>query len=103
MADGSERAAPLPAVVQEAVLVGSQAMPEGSIRVRGYDFGGKLRPPDPSSADAASGVDYHALLQSFRTSGFQATNFGLAVEQITAMVGRMVVLHDLCFHYRYAT
>ena len=32
------------------------------------------------------GVDYHALLSSYRTSGFQATNFGMAVEQITKMV-----------------
>ena len=39
-------------------------------------------------------VDYHALLSSYRTSGFQATNFGLAVEQITKMVG--ITLHYLC-------
>ena len=32
------------------------------------------------------GVDYHALLSSYRTSGFQATNFGMAMEQITKMV-----------------
>ncbi len=34
------------------------------------------------------GVDHHALLRSYRTSGFQATSFGLAVEQINAMVGK---------------
>jgi hypothetical protein len=32
------------------------------------------------------GVNHHTLLQSYRTSGFQATNFGLAVEQINQMV-----------------
>ena len=69
MAEGSG----LPTVAQEAVLVTSDPMPEGSIPVRGYEFTGKH-------------VDYHALLQSYRTSGFQATNFGLAVEQITQMV-----------------
>ena len=31
-------------------------------------------------------MDYHALLSSYHTSGFQATNFGMAVEQITKMV-----------------
>ena len=62
-----------PTVAQEAVLVSSEPMPEGSVTVRGYDFSG-------------GSVDYHALLQSYRTSGFQATNFGLAVEQITQMV-----------------
>ena len=71
----------VPAVVQEAVLGSSQALPEDSIRVRGFDFGGKL-----PSGNLDREVDYHALLQSYRTSGFQATNFGLAVEQITHMV-----------------
>lgn len=65
-----------PAVVQEAVLVKSDPMPpEFSTLVKGYEF------------QRGTAVDYHALLQSFRTSGFQATNFGLAVEQITKMVG----------------
>ena len=40
--------------------------------VKGYDFN--------------DGIDYHKLLLSYKTSGFQATNFGLAVEQINAMV-----------------
>ena len=65
-----------PAVVQEAVLVKSGPMPsEFSTQVKGYEF------------ERGAAVDYHALLQSFRTSGFQATNFGLAVEQINKMVG----------------
>lgn len=65
-----------PAVVQEAVLVKSEPMPpEFSTQVKGYEF------------ERGGAVDYHALLQSFRTSGFQATNFGLAVEQINKMVG----------------
>ena len=63
-----------PSVVQNAVLVKSDPMPaEFSREVAGYEF-------------APGAVDYHALLQSFRTSGFQATNFGLAVEQINEMV-----------------
>lgn len=47
-------------------------MPEGSIPVLGYDF--------------SPGLDYHHLLQSFRTTGFQATNFGLAVDEIGKML-----------------
>ena len=38
--------------------------------------------------DFNTGVDHHALLQSFLHSGFQATNFGLAVEQINAMISK---------------
>ena len=51
---------------------------EFKTKVEGYNFS----KPDQSG----SKVDYHDLLQSFRTSGFQATNFGLAVEQINQMV-----------------
>lgn len=40
--------------------------------VDGYDFN--------------KGINYHALLQSFKTTGFQATNFGMAVDQINQMV-----------------
>lgn len=64
-----------PAIVEEAVLVKSGPMPpEFSTQVKGYEF------------ERGGPVDYHALLLSYRTSGFQATNFGLAVEQVTAMV-----------------
>jgi len=40
--------------------------------VRGYDFN--------------KGLDYNALLESMKTSGFQATNFGLAVDEINKML-----------------
>ena len=39
-----------------------------------------------SGYDFNQGVDFHKLFTSYKTSGFQATNFGLAVEQINAMV-----------------
>jgi deoxyhypusine synthase len=64
----------IPAIAAEAVLVQSQQMPEGSVKVQGYDFN--------------NGINHHALLQSYLTSGFQATNFGLAVEQINAMISK---------------
>ena len=69
----------VPTLAQEAVLVKSEQMPEGSMTVRGYNF---------DDSRARGQVDYHALLQSYRTSGFQAMNFGLAVEQISQMVHR---------------
>lgn len=56
---------------EEAVLIQSVPMPAGSVKVRGYDFN--------------EGLDYDRLLGSFLSSGFQATNFGLAVEEVNKM------------------
>lgn len=41
------------------------------------------------------GVDYHALFQTYKYSGFQATNFGLAVDEINKMLAaRKVPLEE---------
>lgn len=64
----------VPQAAQDAVLVASEPMPEGSETVQGYDFN--------------KGIDYHALLQSFRRTGFQATNFGKAVEEVQRMLDK---------------
>ncbi|XP_049732989.1 deoxyhypusine synthase isoform X2 [Loxodonta africana] len=61
-----------PAAALAAVLKHSSALPPESTQVRGYDFN--------------RGVDYRALLEAFGTTGFQATNFGRAVQQINAMI-----------------
>ncbi len=61
----------LPAILQTAVLGESEAMPEGSVPVGGYDFN--------------RGTDLNALLASFATTGFQATSFGQAVEEVNRM------------------
>lgn len=61
-----------PAAALAAVLKHSSALPFESAQVRGYDFN--------------RGVDYRALLEAFGTTGFQATNFGRAVQQVNAMV-----------------
>ncbi|XP_041481849.1 deoxyhypusine synthase-like [Lytechinus variegatus] len=63
-----------PDVATSAVLVQSSEMPEGSVKVKGYDFN--------------EGIDYHKLLQSFKTCGFQATNLGLAIEEIQKMISK---------------
>lgn len=55
-----------------AVLKSSEGLPEGTKVVHGYDF-------QPA-------LDYHALLQSYLTTGFQATSFGQAVNEINRMV-----------------
>ncbi|TKS91851.1 Deoxyhypusine synthase [Collichthys lucidus] len=47
-------------------------VPEDTPKVQGYDFN--------------QGVDYQALLKSYLNTGFQATNFGLAVQQINSMI-----------------
>ena len=60
---------------QDAVLVRSEPMPKGLTVVRGHEFGG-----------VGSQVDYHAMLQAYKTTGFQATNFGLAVDIVNEMV-----------------
>jgi len=64
----------VPGGAAEAVLAASQEMPPGSEVVAGYDFN--------------TGIDHHRLLRSYRHSGFQATNFGLAVEEINRMLSR---------------
>ena len=62
----------VPGVAQEAVLVQSGKLPVEPVEVKGYDFN--------------NGINYHELLKSFKTTGFQAMHFGLAVEEITKMV-----------------
>ena len=68
----SENANEIPSTATEAVMVRSDPMPKDSIEVKGYDFN--------------NGINHHSLFKSYLHSGFQATNFGLAVEQINAMI-----------------
>ena len=56
----------------DSVLVRTGDLPVNPVEVKGYDFN--------------SGVDYHRLLQSYHTTGFQATNMALAVDEINKMV-----------------
>ncbi|CAG2068687.1 unnamed protein product, partial [Timema podura] len=62
----------IPEKAKNAVLVESAPLPKGTPTVKGYDWN--------------RGVNYSKLLETFRYSGFQATNFGLAVEEIKKMV-----------------
>nr|CAD7412426.1 unnamed protein product [Timema cristinae] len=62
----------IPEKAKNAVLVESAPLPKGTPTVKGYDWN--------------RGVNYSKLLETFRYSGFQATNFGLAVEEIKKML-----------------
>jgi deoxyhypusine synthase len=72
MSSESATRAGVPAAAADAVLVPSTKIPEGAETVRGYNFD--------------HGVNYPELLASFARTGFQATNFGKAVEEINRMV-----------------
>ncbi|KAJ8398725.1 hypothetical protein AAFF_G00419220 [Aldrovandia affinis] len=61
-----------PAVAREAVLKVSSALPKDMLRIRGYDFN--------------DGVDLKAVLQSYATTGFQASSFAQAVQEINKMI-----------------
>ena len=65
----------IPSVSASAVLGESSSLPAGTPRCRGVDF-----------CDASSERDLlDQIMESFKTTGFQATNIGLAVDQIKRM------------------
>lgn len=61
-----------PNLAKDAVLQQSCDMPDGTPEVRGYNWN--------------QGVNYDELLKSYANSGFQATNFGRAVNEINRML-----------------
>jgi deoxyhypusine synthase len=63
----------VPRLATAAVLeVKCEPMPAGSQAIKGYDFN--------------EGVDYERLLDTYKHIGFQAANYGLAVEEINRMI-----------------
>ena len=64
-----------PSVAREAVLKPSAELLVDMPKIRGYDFN--------------KGLDHRALLQSYITTGFQASNMGLAINEINRMVRGM--------------
>ncbi|MBN3324249.1 DHYS synthase, partial [Atractosteus spatula] len=61
-----------PSLALEAVLKESSALPEGTPKVKGYEFN--------------QGVDHRGLLQSYLHTGFQATSFAQAVLEVNNMI-----------------
>lgn len=70
--DEMEATASEPQMAKDAVLTKSVKLPDVTPIVQGYDWN--------------NGINYDQLLSSYLTSGFQATNFGKAVEEINKMV-----------------
>ncbi|XP_029049015.2 probable deoxyhypusine synthase [Osmia bicornis bicornis] len=71
----------VPEDLKNAVLVHSSPIPAGTPVVKGYDWN--------------KGIDYHALFETYTHSGFQARNFGLAVEEVQQMIdARNIPLKD---------
>ncbi|GAB5030686.1 deoxyhypusine synthase [Nannochloropsis oceanica] len=60
-----------------AVLLASTPLPEATPTVRGFDWNAALA--------SSEGVSLHGLLGSFLTTGFQATNLGMAIKEIERM------------------
>jgi len=69
----------VPSVSASAVLGESSSMPEGSIQCRGFDFN------DTITNNPESRQMLDALMDSFATTGFQASNIGEAIQQIRIM------------------
>lgn len=61
-----------PFIASQAVLAVSSKIADDTPIVSGYDFN--------------NGIKYDDILKSYITSGFQATNFGKAVQEINKMV-----------------
>ncbi|KAK5856421.1 hypothetical protein PBY51_008017 [Eleginops maclovinus] len=51
-----------------------EPVPEDTPKIQGYDFN--------------QGVDYHAMMKSYFTTGLQATRVGLAIQEINRMIER---------------
>lgn len=52
-----------PKLAKDSVLQDSESLPENTPQVAGYDWN--------------QGVNYEALLKTYKHSGFQASNFGM--------------------------
>ncbi|KAF8563181.1 hypothetical protein P879_06041 [Paragonimus westermani] len=75
--DALQKASTYPPNFNEYVLKSTQQLPIGvSTTVKGYDFN--------------NGLDYEALLNSFSSVGFQATQFGRAVDAVNMMLDKRV-------------
>lgn len=61
-----------PQIAKDAVLIKSAKLPDVTPVVAGYEWD--------------NGINYDQLLGSYLQSGFQATNFGKAVDEINKMV-----------------
>lgn len=76
--EGDGRAATEPQIAKEAVLLKSEKLPDVTPMVKGYEWN--------------NGIDHNQLLNSYLHSGFQATNLGLAIDEINKMVTYLKII-----------
>ena len=62
----------IPEVLKQNVLKASEKTIENGTEVRGYDFN--------------KGLDYEAMFKTYVHTGFQATNLGMAIEEVNKMI-----------------
>lgn len=75
-----------PQIAKDAVLTKSEKLPDGTPIVKGYEWN--------------NGIDYDELFRSYLCSGFQATNFGEAINQINKMVRHHSFHNDhICVYF----
>eukprot|EP00536_Pseudo-nitzschia_multiseries_P003976 jgi/Psemu1/186901/e_gw1.63.68.1 len=74
----------IPSVSASAVLGESASMPEGTPVCKGVEFGNGTKSSEDGD-DNDNNDMLSKIMRSFRHTGFQATNLGLAVEQIQQM------------------
>lgn len=61
-----------PSIAKDAVLCESEQLPKDTPIIKGFEWN--------------NGINHEALLNSYLYSGFQASNFGKAVQEINKMV-----------------
>lgn len=71
-----------PQIAKDAVLIKSEKLPDVTPVVKGFEWN--------------NGVNYDLLLNSYLHTGFQATNFGKAVDEINKMVVTIYFFH-ICY------
>jgi deoxyhypusine synthase len=72
----------IPSVSASAVLGESSTLPESTPKCRGPDFS-QIMSSEKNNNNNSDILDH--IMESFKTTGFQATNLGLAVDQIQQM------------------
>lgn len=68
----SDECGDIPECAKEAVLVKSKELPQDTPTIHGYDWN--------------KGINYHELFKTYKISGFQSTNVGLAIDEINKML-----------------
>lgn len=69
-----------PSIAKDAVLCESEQLPKDTPIIKGFEWN--------------NGINHEELLNSYLHSGFQATNFGKAVQELNKMVYKNALLNN---------